>query len=101
MGTCVHFSRSLPSNSWWQTMVGGKSCQGRQPPKAGAAGPPLQGLPPSHTWPPRSTAGNISLAGCLKTGPQYRSDKKLLALAYRYRGYAYRDERKYDLAIAD
>src|SRR6266436_715253 len=71
MGTCVHFSRSLPSNSWWQTMVGGKSCQGRQPPKAGAAGPPLQGLPPSHTWPPRSTAGNISLAGCLKTGPQY------------------------------
>ena len=74
MGTCVHFSRSLPSNSWWQTMVGGKSCQGRQPPKAGAAGPPLQGLPPSHTWPPRSTAGNISLAGCLKTGPQYTAD---------------------------
>src|SRR5215471_11357211 len=22
MSTCVHFSRSLPSNSWWQTMVG-------------------------------------------------------------------------------
>ena len=22
MGACVHFSRSLPSNSWWQTMVG-------------------------------------------------------------------------------
>src|SRR5271163_2476266 len=22
MGTCVHFSRALPSNSWWQTMVG-------------------------------------------------------------------------------
>src|ERR1700746_324989 len=22
MGTCVHFSRSLPSNSWWQTMAG-------------------------------------------------------------------------------
>jgi hypothetical protein len=21
-GTCVHCSRSLPSNSWWQTMVG-------------------------------------------------------------------------------
>ncbi len=62
MGTCVHFSRSLPSNSWWQTMVGGKSCQGRQPPKAGAAGPPLQGLPPSHTRPPRSTAGNIRLS---------------------------------------
>src|SRR6516162_5606301 len=24
MGTCVHFSRSLPSTSWWQTMVGCK-----------------------------------------------------------------------------
>src|SRR5215471_11655682 len=22
MGTRVHFSRALPSNSWWQTMVG-------------------------------------------------------------------------------
>src|SRR6202040_1777496 len=22
MATCVHFSRSLPSNSWWQTMAG-------------------------------------------------------------------------------
>src|SRR5262249_27821478 len=22
MGTCLHFSRALPSNSWWQTMVG-------------------------------------------------------------------------------
>ena len=22
MGTCVHFSRSLPSNSWWQTRAG-------------------------------------------------------------------------------
>ena len=22
MGSCVHFSRSLPSNSWWQTMAG-------------------------------------------------------------------------------
>ena len=71
MGTCVHFSRSLPSNSWWQKWLGGRSCQGRQPPKAGAAGPPLQDLPPSHTRPPRSTAGNISSAACLKTGPQY------------------------------
>src|SRR4249920_1135973 len=70
MGTCVHFSRSLPSNKRW---LGGKPCQGRQPPKAGAAGPPLQGLPPRHTRPPRSTAGNISSAGCLKTGPQYSS----------------------------
>ena len=67
----MHCSRSLPSNSWWQKWLGGRSCQGRQPPKAGAAGPPLQDLPPSHTRPPRSTAGNISSAGCLKTGPQY------------------------------
>jgi len=50
--------------------LGARSCQGRQPPKAGAAGQPLQDLPPSHTRPPRSTAGNSS-AGCLKTGPQY------------------------------
>jgi len=28
-------------------------------------------LPPGHTRPQRSTAGNISSAGCLKTGPQY------------------------------
>src|SRR5713226_5498328 len=59
--------RILGGKRW----LGGTSCQGRQPPKAGAAGPPLQGLPPSHTRPPRSTAGNISSAGCLKTGPQY------------------------------
>jgi hypothetical protein len=52
-------SAALPLNSWWQRWLGGKSCQGRQPPKAGAAGPTLQGLPPSHTRPPRSTAGNI------------------------------------------
>ena len=43
----------LVANDGW---VGGKPCQGRQPPEAGAAGPPLQGLPPSHTRPPRSTA---------------------------------------------
>src|SRR5580704_7261273 len=71
MGTWVHFAaprrRTLGGKRW----LGGKSCQGRQPPKAGAAGPPLQGLPPGHTRPQRSTAGNISSAGCLKTGPQY------------------------------
>jgi hypothetical protein len=36
--------------------LGGRPCQGRQPPEAGAVGPPLQGLPPSHTRPPRSRA---------------------------------------------
>jgi hypothetical protein len=75
MGTCVHFSRSLPSNSWWQRWLGGTSCQGHQPPKAGAEGggrrPAFTGLATSHTRPPRSTAGNINSAGCLKTGPQY------------------------------
>ena len=43
------------------------------------AGPPLQGLPPSHTRPPRSTAGNMSSAGCLKTGPQHRQVRPLVA----------------------
>src|ERR1700681_2216041 len=72
MGTCVHFSRSCRRILGGKPWLGGKSCQGRQPTKAGAAGPPLQGLPPNHTRPPRSTAGNISSAGCLKTGPQYK-----------------------------
>ena len=45
-------SRTLGGKRW----LGDKPCQGRQPPEAGAAGPPLQGLPPSHTRPPRSTA---------------------------------------------
>ena len=45
--------RTLGGKRW----LGGRSCQGRQPPKAGAAGQPLQDLPPSHTRPPRSTAG--------------------------------------------
>ena len=40
------------------------------------AGPPLQGLPPSHARPPRSTAGNMSSAGCLKTGPQYTDQRR-------------------------
>jgi hypothetical protein len=71
--------RRYAKSRTWSTMavaaqkrwLGGKFCQGRQPPKAGAAGPPLQGLLPSHTRPPRSTAGNINSAGCLKTGPRY------------------------------
>src|ERR1700693_1392273 len=35
MGTCMHFSRSLPSNSWWQTMVG---CQVLSRPPAAEGG---------------------------------------------------------------
>ena len=62
----MHFSRSWPSilvERW----LGGRSCQGRQPPKAGAAGPPLQGLPPTILG--HEVDGcNMSSAGCVKTG---------------------------------
>src|SRR5580693_6890218 len=44
MGTCVHFSRSLPSNSWWQTMVG---WQVRSRPSAAEGG----GRRPAFTGP--------------------------------------------------
>src|SRR6516162_5118616 len=48
MGTCVHFSRSLPSNSWWQTMAGWQVLSrpsaaeggGRRPAFTGAATQP-------------------------------------------------------------
>src|SRR6202040_3255966 len=36
MGTCVHFSRSLPSNSWWQTMAGWQALS--RPPAAEGGG---------------------------------------------------------------
>src|SRR6516225_5129983 len=44
MRTCVHFSRSLPSNSWWQTMVG---CQVLSRPSAAEGG----GRRPAFTGP--------------------------------------------------
>src|SRR6516164_4433348 len=44
MGTCVHFSRALPSNSWWQTMVG---CQVLSRPSAAEGG----GRRPAFTGP--------------------------------------------------
>src|SRR6516162_6993990 len=44
MGTCVHFSRSLPSNAWWQTMVG---CQVLSRPSAAEGG----GRRPAFTGP--------------------------------------------------
>ena len=44
MDTCVHFSRSLPSNSWWQTMVG---CQVLSRPSAAEGG----GRRPAFTGP--------------------------------------------------
>jgi Transposase, Mutator family len=71
MGTCVHFSRSLPSNSWWQTMVGWHVLSRPSAAEGGGRRPAFTGLATSHTRPPRSTAGNINSAGRLKTGPQY------------------------------
>ena len=59
--TCVHFSRSLPSNSWWQTMVGWQVLSR----SSAAEGAGRRGL---ATRPPRSTAGNISLAECPSEG---------------------------------
>ena len=69
-----------------------------EPPKAGAAGQPLQDLPPSHTRPPRSAAGNSS-AGCLKTGPQYIATHRPWAVmhfaAYAYVGESTAEPAKY------
>src|ERR1700686_2076905 len=44
MGACVHFSRSLPSNSWWQTMAGWQALS--RPPAAEGGGrrPAFTGL---------------------------------------------------------
>src|ERR1700688_3762918 len=44
MGTCVHFSRSLLSNSWWQTMAGSQALS--RPPAAEGGGrrPAFTGL---------------------------------------------------------
>src|SRR5450755_3733508 len=44
MGTCVHFSRSLPSNSWWQTMVGGQVLSRPSAAEGGGRRPAFTGL---------------------------------------------------------
>src|SRR6202795_4528141 len=44
MGTCVHFSRSLPSNSWWQTMVGGQVLSRPAAAEGGGRRPAFTGL---------------------------------------------------------
>src|SRR5450631_2792925 len=44
MGTCVHFSRSLPSNSWWQTMVGGHVLSRPSAAEGGGRRPAFTGL---------------------------------------------------------
>ena len=59
--------------------MGGRSCQGRQPPKAGAAGQPLQDLPSSHTRPPRSTAGTAQ-PGVSKPGRSTQSNSMTFAV---------------------
>src|ERR1700694_5986883 len=44
MGTCVHFSRSLPSNSWWQTMAGWQALSRPSAAKGGGRRPAFTGL---------------------------------------------------------
>src|ERR1700680_3089546 len=44
MGTCVHFSRSLPSNSWWQTMAGWEALSRPPPAEGGGRRPAFTGL---------------------------------------------------------
>ena len=44
MGTCVHFSRSLPSNSWWQTMVGWQALSRPSAAEGGGRRPVFTGL---------------------------------------------------------
>src|SRR5580658_9289783 len=44
MGTWVHFSRSLPSNSWWQTMVGWKVLSRPSAAEGGGRRPAFTGL---------------------------------------------------------
>src|SRR6476661_8341038 len=44
MGTCVHFSRSLPSNSWWQTMAGWQVLSRPSAAEGGGRRPAFTGL---------------------------------------------------------
>ena len=44
MGTCVHFSRSLPSNSWWQTVAGWQVLSRPSAAEGGGRRPAFTGL---------------------------------------------------------
>src|ERR1700730_4840159 len=44
MATCVHFSRSLPSNSWWQTMAGWQALSRPSAAEGGGRRPAFTGL---------------------------------------------------------
>ena len=44
MGTCVHFSRSFPSNSWWQTMAGWQVLSRPSAAEGGGRRPAFTGL---------------------------------------------------------
>src|SRR5450631_1788339 len=44
MGTWVHFSRSLPSNSWWQTMAGWQVLSRPSAAEGGGRRPAFTGL---------------------------------------------------------
>src|SRR5271168_4434758 len=87
MGTCVHFSRSLPSNSWWQTMAGWQVLSrpsaaeggGRRPAFTGTATQPYSATEvdgwqhkaqPGVSKPGRSTPEYMSIADQLETHAQ-------------------------------
>ena len=74
MSTCVHFSRSLPSNSWWQTMVGWQVLSRPSAAEGGGRRPAFTG-PATQPYSATEVDGWNSSAGCLKTGPQYTSGK--------------------------
>src|SRR5580704_6952158 len=44
MGTCGHFSRSSPSNSWWQTMAGWQVLSRPSAAEGGGSRPAFTGL---------------------------------------------------------
>src|SRR5271169_4832193 len=44
MGTCVHFSRTLPSNSWWQNMAGWQVLSRPSAAEGGGRRPAFTGL---------------------------------------------------------
>src|ERR1700731_1209087 len=88
MGTCVHFSRSLPSNSWWQTMAGWQALSrpsaaeggGRRPAFTGLATQPYSGTEVDRWQQLRRGAQNRAVVhigaepGILDGGPERLSD---------------------------
>src|ERR1700675_4185776 len=84
MGTCVHFSRSLPSNSWWQTMAGWQALS--RPPAAEGGGrrPAFTGL---ATQPYSATEvdgwQHKTQPGVSKPGRSTRQSPEVLAVEFQ------------------